>query len=83
MRTSDTLIVGGIISRLYLNVSLPVLENAGNNICVELNISLGSLGTAVTYRYMSTELGIVISMGTEISYPIVYAFICCTITYYL
>jgi hypothetical protein len=52
---------------LYLNVNFDEDEKAGRRICVELKIRLGSLGEAVIYRYISTELGNVILIGTSIS----------------
>jgi hypothetical protein len=65
------LIVGGITSSSYLKINWPVFEKAGSKIFVELNTNLGSFGTAITSRYMSTELGRVILMGSEIEYPII------------
>ena len=48
-------------------MNVPELENAGIRIWVDLNIKAGSAGVGDSYRYISTELGIVTVNGTSIS----------------
>jgi hypothetical protein len=65
VRERKRVIVGGILSPMYLKVRELELANAGSNIYGLVRIRFGSLGEAMIYKYMSVELGRVIVMGTE------------------